>query len=218
VMARLIEEGALPSRGFMMAKQRYSWTSAGSGDEEVDLYRDYIYRMVLLKALLSTNRPDEIISKVKLSCDADKYVPFEMYSEDILDKNQAVFGMAQQLKTLFAANDNTSLLDIYDIRKAHIDAREDDHIATIETVDAERITSSLYDMTSPATPAFQATAKKCDIFVEGCAPFACLVLPLPLTDNEREWFDPRQYGSVKLLLTQAKANASCAVITQQLRY
>ncbi|RLI51501.1 MAG: hypothetical protein DRP09_19205 [Candidatus Thorarchaeota archaeon] len=217
VMARLIEEGAGPYKGFMTTKQRYSWTSASSGDEEIDIYRDYVYRFMILKALLSTYRPDEIITKVKLSCDADKYIPFEMYTEDILDKMIARYGYVQQKKTLLTADDGSALTDVYDIQKAHIDARVDDHIATIETVDAEKITNSLYDMSSPATPAFQTTAKQCDLFVEGNYPCACFVLPIGGGNDEKDWFDPTKYGSVKLFCTQATANAACALITQQIR-
>jgi len=217
IMARVIEEGAGPYRGFMMAKQRYAWTSAASGDEPIELYRDYRYRRILAKALLSTYRPDEILSKFKLSCDADKYIPFEDYTEDIMDKNEVLHGLAQQVKMLFTAHDGTALLDIYDIRKANMIPRVADHIAFVRDIDAEKVTNELYDMSSPATPAIQTTAKDCDIQVEGIAPFAMVELPLPQGLDEKEWFDPTVYGRVELFCTQATANADCSIVTQQLR-
>lgn len=217
VKARLIEEGAGPWKGFMMSKQRYSWTSAASGDEEIDLYRDYPYRFIILKALLSTYRPDEIISKVKMSCDADKYIPFDLYTEDILDLMIVKYGYVTQKKTILKADDGTTLTDVYDIVKAFINAEVDDHIATIEAVDAEQVSNGLYNLTTPGTPAFQTTAQQCALFVEGNYPCACMILPVGGGNDERDWFDPTRYGSVKLFATQATANASCALITQQVR-
>jgi len=217
VMARIIEEGAGPHRGFMMAKEKYSWTSAGSGDEEVDLPRDYPYRMILIKALLSTNVPNEIIDKIKLSIDADKYIPIDNYTEDIIDNNEKQFGMAQQKKRLLEADDGTALLDIYDIDEAGIDARVDDHIATIEAVDAEKVSVGLYNMTTPATPAFQTTAKDCDVWAKGNCPHAVVCIPFGDLNDPDSWFPAPDFGDIKLYLTQATANAACAIILQQLR-
>jgi len=217
VMARIIEEGAAPYRGFMMAKEKYNWTSAASGDEEIDMPRDYPYRILAIKALLSTYRPDEIISKVKLSCDADKYIPFDNYMEDLMDINQKKLGLAQQVKTLLTADDGSALLDIYDIRKAHIDARVDDHIATIETVDAEKITNQLINMTTPGTPAFQTIAQNCDIFVEGVAPHATVGIWFGDPRDPNSWLKAPDFGDIKLKCTQAAANGACAIILQQLR-
>ena len=140
-----------------------------------------------------------------------------MYTEDVLDKMIARYGYVKQKKTLLTADDGSALTDVYDIVEAHIDARVDDHIATIETVDAEKITNSLYDMSSPATPEFQTTAKNCDLTVEGNYPCGCMALPIGGGNNEKDWFDPTKYGSVKLFCTQATANAACALITQQIR-
>jgi len=217
VMARLIEEGAEPYRGFLMAKERKTFISAASGDDETDLYRDYAYRMILVQALLSTNQPHEIISKAKLSIDADKYVPFDMYTEDIYDKNLADYGLVKQIKTLFTAHDGTALLDVYNIKSARLRPDVANHLGYISAVDAEKVTNELYDLSSPATPATQTTPKNCEVEVDGLSPHAMIALPLPIDLKAEEWFDPTDYGSVKLFLTQAMANATVKIITQQLR-
>jgi len=216
VMARIIEEGAAPYKGFLMSKEKYSWTSGTSGDEEIDLPRDHPYRMLLIKALKTLLRPDEVLEKHKLSVDADKYIPFENYTEDIMDNNEKMFGLVQQAKRLLEADDGSALLDIYDIRKASIDARVDDHIATIESVDAEQVKIGLYDMTSPATPAFQTTAKNCDLFVEGVSPHAVICIPFGELNNPASWFPAPDFGDIKLYCTQ-KAAGACAIVLQQLR-
>jgi len=173
--------------------------------------------MILIKALLSTNVPNEIIDKIKLSIDADKYIPIDNYTEDIIDNNEKQFGMAQQKKRLLEADDGTALLDIYDIDKAGIDARVDDHIATIEAVDAEQVSVGLYNMTTPGTPAFQTTAQDCDVWAKGNCPHAVVCIPFGDLNDPDSWFPAPDFGDIKLYLTQATANAACAIILQQLR-
>lgn len=216
VMARVIEEGAGVHRGFLMSKEKYSWTSATSGDEVIDMPTDLPYRMLLVKALLSTNRPDEVLSKHKLSCDADRYIPFDMYTEDIMDANEKIFGLVQQTKDALTADDGDFLMDIYDIRKASIRCNMDDRIATVEIVDAEKVSNGLYNMSSPATPAFDTTAQVCPVAVEGVAPFATVCIPFGELNTPESWFPAPDFGDIKLYCTQAAAGA-CAIILQQLR-
>jgi len=217
VMARIIEEGAAPQKGFMMAKQVYSWTSAASGDETIDLPRDYPYRYLLVKALLSTYRPDEILSRIKLSCDADKYVPINNYMEDIMDLNERRLGFAQLAKGLYRKDDDSVLGDIYDTRKAHIRAAVDDHMATVEAIDAEQVQLGLYDFTTPGTPAFQTTDSAIQLVTEGIAPHAMLGVFFGGPDAPEGWFPAPDFGDIKLYATQATANADCAIVLQQIR-
>ena len=213
----IIEEGQGPQKGFIMRKEKYSFTSAASGDEIVDLPRDYPYRSIGVHAILTTKRPDEIIPKIKLSCDVDKYVPYNTYTDDIMDKLASVFGLAQQFKDLFTADDGEALLDIYDIKKAHIRTNADDHIATIESVIAEKITNGLLSLSAQATPAFQGVAKVCPIAVEGLCPHGLVLLTFNGYDELREPFDVSKYGKVELILTQAIVNAAVKVVLSQVR-
>jgi len=217
VRLHIIGEGQASQKGFIMRKEKYSFTSAASGDEIIDLPRDYRYRSIGVMALLSTYRPDEVISKIKLSCDSDKYVPINTYTDDIVDKIASIFGMAQQSKDLLTADDGAALMDIYDIRKAHIHSNEDDHIATIEAVDAEKVSNGLYDMTSPATPAFQTVAKVCPVDVEGNCPHGVVLLPFAGFKTLEEGLDVSQYGKVELVLTQATASGAVKIILSQIR-
>ena len=215
VKARLIEEGAKPQKGYIFAKEKRYWTTASSGDETTDLPTDYPYRMLFGQFLLSTYRPDEIVSKWKLSCDADAYVPFNMYLEDVMDLNQRRLGYAQQFKKLLTADDGTALLDIYDIRKAHITSLADDHIATIEAIDAEKVSVGLYDFTSPATPAFQTSAKNCLVDVEGVCPQAMVCHYFGDQNDPDSWLDAKLFKDIKLYCTQATANASAKIVLVQ---
>ena len=216
VIGHLIEEGVKPYRGFLSARERISYTSATSGDKEIDLPTDNKYRLMLLQSLITTYRPDEALTKHKLSIDGDRYVPFDIYSEDLLDMNATQFGYAIQKKKLLSADDGTALLDLYDIVHANIYTTEDDHIATIEAIDAEKISHSLYDLTTPGTPALQTTAKAVYVSAYGAAPYACLCMPFGDLYTPEDWLDAPSYGSIRLFSTQAVA-AACSVILQQLR-
>lgn len=216
VRARIIEEGAKAHQGYLMAKEKYSWTTAGSGDEIVDLPRDHPYRLILIKALLTLKRPDEVISKLKLSIDADKYVAFDNFTEDILDVNERRLGLAQLEKHLLSADGGTALLSIFDIKKANIRPNVADHIPTIEAVLGERVTVGLIDMTTPATPAAQTTAQDLQVVIEGVAPHGIVGVFFGDEKEPEGWLPAPRFGDIKLIATQA-AVGSAAIILQQLR-
>lgn len=217
VIARVIEEGAKAYKGYLMAKELYNFTSADSGDEVIDMPRDYPYRALLVSGLLTKIQPDVVISKIKLGCDADHHIEFNDYVEDIYDMNQQRFGLAQQVKDALTADDGTVLFDLYDIRKAHIYCQTDDQIATIESITAEEVQNGLYDMTTPGTPSLQTDAKVCTIDVDGLCPSAFVCIPFGDMKEEEGWFHAETFGDIKLSLTQGDANADCSVVLQQLR-
>jgi len=217
IRARVIEEGATPSGKMLMSKEIYSFTTAGSGEERIELPRDYNYRLLLVRALLSTYRPDEIFSKVKLTCDVDKFIPFELDIEHFMQDIEKRFGIAKQRKITYSADDDTVLTDIYDLRKAYGYCLTDDHDLTIEGLDAEQVSLGLLDLTTPGTPAWQTTPQSCVIDVAGLSVGAIIPISFGRLDEEREFFPATQYGKVELVLTQAQANASAAILLQQMR-
>ena len=217
VIARVIEEGAGGYKGYLMAKEIYNFTSVASGDEVIDMPRDYPYRMLMVSGLVTLKRPEEIISRIKLSCDADHHIEFDDYVEDIYDMNEQRFGLAHQQKDVFTTDDGTCLFDLYNTRNAHIYSQEDDHIATIEDITAERVSLGLYNMTTPATPSLQTVAKICSIDIDGLCPSSFICFPFGNMGEEVAWFEAGLYGDIKLKLTQAAAGAACEVVLQQLR-
>ncbi|MDP2105510.1 MAG: hypothetical protein Q8J76_05895, partial [Desulfobulbaceae bacterium] len=72
-----IQEGASPAAAFMMAKNIYGFTSGISGDEHIDMPVDYPYVGLMMRAYLAGNDVDENIEKLKINCDAGKFIPIE---------------------------------------------------------------------------------------------------------------------------------------------
>lgn len=216
VMARVLEEGAKAYKGFLSAREKVSYTSGTSGDKEIQLPTDNPYRLMLLQARKTLLNHVEVISQYKLSVDADNYVPFSLYTEDIVDQNRSQFGLVTQHKKLFSADDGTALLDIYNIADCLVWTTEDDHIATLEKLDAEQISNSLYDFTTPGTGALQTTAKAVYVKATGLEPYGCVCIPFGCLDEPSDWFRSQDYGDIRLYATQVAVGA-CSVILQQLK-
>ena len=215
VRARLIEEGTTGYKGFLSAKEVISYTSGTSGDREVDLPKNYPYRFMLLKALATTKTHEEVLSKHKLSLDADSVVPFNDYTEDLAERNIEDFGYAQQVKELFTAQAGTALLDIYNIKKAHGRTKTTLNFVSITGIDAEQLTLDVYVVVSGVSITSQATEQIVEVEAQGSEPYSLIAVPFGRPDEPNDWLKANHYGDIKLFSTQAAAGA-CSVILQQL--
>ncbi len=214
IMARIIEQGATVYKGFLTAKEKVSYTSTTSGDKVIDLPRDFPYRMMMLLALVTTVTHQEVLTRHKLSIDADAYVPFDMYSEDIDDMNRSKFGLVKQKKQILATSADTRLMDIYNIEDAHIRSDVTLELPIVEGVDAEVLTIGLTVIT--VVPAI--TVETADIALHvtayGTQPHAALAIPFGRLDAPEDWLPAPEYGDIQLISTQAAA-AACSVVLQQ---
>jgi hypothetical protein len=77
--------------GFNRMREIKKFTSAGSGEEPVTIDVDFPVRGLFLRSKKNDSGPDEGISQVKLSFDADAYVPILEYSEDAMYRNPSEF-------------------------------------------------------------------------------------------------------------------------------
>ena len=215
VSARLIEEGAGAYKGFLSAKEKVSYTSATSGDKEIDLPRDFPYRLLMLQALITGYSHISALTKHKLSIDADAYVPFNDYSEDIQASNIAQFGMCEQSKQMLITSADASLVDIYAIKKVDVSPLVTLYLDNIITIAGESITHDAYVIVSGSsiTTATADFATRADI--KGAEPYACLAIPFGRMQEPGDWLKSNNYGDIKLYSTQAVA-AACSVVLQQL--
>jgi len=92
VSAVICESPLRQPDGFLMGKQIYTWAKAASGDETIDLPRDYPYRIMLLRAKDSTAPTWHELNNLKISCDMDRFVPVNEKMEDIARMNMATLG------------------------------------------------------------------------------------------------------------------------------
>jgi len=214
VIAKVIEEGATP-RGFLMSKIVDSFTSASSGDRRVELPLDYSYRMLMLRCWLEGYDVDEIISDVKLTCDADKFVPIDRKLKQLDAWALGEYGLFEIKHDVLRAH-NTDVRTIVNKEGNSIlfpGGQDDGLICIARWQWSSQLHITLLDHAGSPV----GTAKKLHIAERGHAPHATVPIPFGLSDSPDTWLDPRPYGKVELVLTQATADAVVEVVTEQLR-
>ena len=177
VIAHIFKEGTRGKKGTIFSKEIKSFTSASSGEEEVDITTKDVFLGLIIQALLSTYRPDEIITKVKLSFDEDSYKDMELDSEDILAMNRLRFGLFDEIKTLLQTDGDGALFDLFDIQSASLSALNDLDVASYDALDSDKVTLQLLSLTTSPSIAKSSTDTAIQAKVSGFAPFACLFLP-----------------------------------------
>lgn len=207
----------LPAPGqFLMQKQIESFTGAASGEKRVTLPRDYVYRMLLTRFWLQGYDINELISDIKLTADTDKFIPFNRKTKQLDAMALSYFGLAEFK---------------HDILRAHG--------ATVRLLVNKEPTCTAFlglALTDIPTPAFQwssqlylylyvsntgvgdPTARNITMREQGHALHATLPIPFGRLNEKEDWFDPKVYGTLELVLTQATiAGAVCEVCAEQVR-
>lgn len=207
-----IQEGAAAAKGFMMAKNVYGFTSGASGDEHIDMPIDYPYVGLMVRAFVVGNDVNENISRLKLNCDAGKFIPVDKYVKDIWKTEEQDLGPAELRYNIFRAHDATVTHDL-----------NHDPVVSVIPISAGLIanigwswSSRFYLSLSTHAGATQTDAVELGLIVKGACPHSTIHIPLGLRDEPETYFDPKKFGDIDLVLTQAAASA-VAVILEQLR-
>ena len=208
----LIEEGANPAAGFMMAKNVYSFTSAASGDEHIDLPTDYPYVNLLVRAYAAGKDVDENISKLKINCDSGKFTPIDKYVKDLYKIEEEDIGPAELHYYLFRKNGETITYDL----------NHDPIISLLPSVAGEMCGAawswsgrSLIYLCDNAGAAVT-TEELIQVIIRGSCPHATINVPMGKRIDPNTYFDATAYGDIDLVLTQAYAS-TVSIILEQLR-
>ena len=207
VIAKLIEEGAPACKGFIMSKELRSWTTIASGDEDTELKLDYPYQSLMVKDLETLIEPDVDLTNLKLICDADKFIPFDLSTTFILQRNIEDFGRARQRLNFLNDTAVTWLSDIYGRGSAYMGPKGGTAKGGVSTVTAEQIV------------AYMTTGDTASLFinVEGYAPHSCLYLPFGDGREVDDYFKVAGLNALVLRATQGAAGGAAAIVTNQLR-
>lgn len=214
VVAKLFEDGIAPTK-FLMQKQIDSFTSAASGEKRIDLPVDYVYRMLMGRFWLQASDIDEIIEQIKMTCDTDKFIPFNRYVKQLDAEALNQFGLAEFK---------------HDILRAHG--------ATVRLLVNKEPTCTAFlglALNDIPTPAFQwssqlylylyvantgvgdPTARNITMHEQGHALHATLPILFGRPDVPEDWFNPTAFKKVELVLTQKKVNGVCEIVAEQVR-
>ena len=198
-----------------MTKEIYTWTKATSGDETIDMPRDYPYRFIVMQALHCETPVYCEFSKVKLSCNFDEFVPINETTEDLAHDNWNRYGMLHQQSECMGDGTNTDKKAYYpfawnwggDVQSWNTGSpsvvkRPYSGYITVDYTEA----IALHDGQRAIV-----TGMGWELFDTEVIPFGNLI-------DETHWFDPKPWKSVRLILTQAQTAVASAIVLQQVRH
>jgi hypothetical protein len=208
LIARVIEDQAPPSQGFIMRKEVASWTTAASGDQSFILPLDRPYCGIMIGALKTTIVPDTIITNVKLSRNSDQYIDFNITGTDAFSRMVEQYGVFREKFRPLTDTAATWLSDIFYQSGAYSTRPGATSKLLISSATGESIITA---MTTGGT------ADGNEFEVEGSGVHAQLYLPFGDGDTPEDWLDPSGLGELKLILTQGVVSAAGTVCVEQLR-
>jgi len=212
IVAKVMEDVTKPGK-YLRAKEIDSFTSASSGDKRVELLYDYPYRMLLLRAYLSGSDIDEQITDFKLTCDTDKFIPFDRKVKQLdaevlpwgygMLKHDMFFGSGDSIRLLF---NKEPFCMVYaqtpgTPRMFNLTAQWSSLLSEVEVY--------AHDGT------LDSTDRKVTAIEMGHALHATLPVAFGELDKPDSWFDPKPFKKIEAVLTQAVGSAACQVVLEQ---
>jgi hypothetical protein len=207
VIARIIEEGAPPCRGFLTAKEVKSWTTLASGDVDTDLLCDYPYVGLLVKDLETLIEADVDISNIKLFENAETFVHMNLSTTQILQGLIEKYPPAMQRLNFLNDTAVTWLSDLYARASAFMGPIGGTAKGGVSTVTAEQVVA--YMTTGDTGSLF--------INVQGYAPHSCLWLPFGDGIESDDFLKPAGLNLLRLRTTDGGAAGAAAVVAVQAR-
>lgn len=214
LIAKVFEDAEKPTK-FLMQKQIESFTSADSGEKRIDLPTDYVYRMLMPRFWLQGYDIDEIVTDIKMTCDTDKFIPFNRKTKQLDAQALAEFGRVELKHDIFASDSDEVRLLVNKEPSCLLNNWE-----TPMTV-FDNVHWAWSSQLCPAVFLHDGTAYGTDckhtVLETGHALHATLPITFGRLNEPGDWFDPSVYEKVELVLTQDTADAVCEIVLEQVR-
>jgi len=220
VVAKIMEDLGTEPKGFMMAKSHYSWTTADSGDERIDLPADYPYALMLFRAHKGSTKLYTSITNLKLSLDQDKDIPFDLSSWDFLKMMESKYGLITLDQRPYGATGIVPLTYVGVGETAEVTPETDPSnptvvaaIANVYGVDSGHcnIISIKPDGTTATDPLIY------HLRVTGQAFHNCFAHEFGQVEDPESYMAAPKYGSIKLFVTQGDSGADANLALLQLQ-
>jgi len=212
IVAHLMEDEALVSQGFLMNKEVYSFTAGTSGNEYVELPRDYPYASLMLHSTIGGSDIHELISNLKLSCDADKFVPFDRSGKDLSESYEQRHPPFTMRAVFFRKNAETIRFPLYYNPRVLMLPYTTPRLLGHTFCWSGNIGLALADHGGSAVTSEQSI----DAQIFGTDPHCSIQHQFGIFNDPASYFDPTLWKEVQLVLTQAAAGA-VKVVLQQMR-
>lgn len=209
-IAKVMEDMAVKPSKYLMAKEVEAWTGATSGDKRHDVPVDHIIRMLMLLQHNSFAEPDISISKLKLTCDTDKYVPFERYTKQFEEEMHQLFGNCIVWKRHHACHGDTIWYPLFKEPQLKFTGTVLGHSINYGWAWSGNAVINFADGAGAAVT----SDTRFDTTIEGRALHCSLPIPMGVMDEPDTWFDPRPYKKVELVCTEGSATNNTLVAEQ----
>lgn len=213
ILAHIVP-GVAASRGFLMAKELYSFTSAASGDERIDLPQDYPYRLLTVRSLEDGNDFRENISNLKLSLDQDRLILFDIEAFRLQELNRDMFGKHSVGTKLDRAHGDTVIIHTDELDTLQLMSDQSPNVPYASWGWSSNFLLGLYNV---GTGAAHTSDDEIRCFEEGYTFHDTVAWNFGDMKEINEWFDPTAYRSIRAILSQAQSGAAVSVCLQQLR-
>ena len=214
VKATVCEEPIRAPVGFLMGKQIYEWAKGTTGDETIDMPRDYLYRLALMRCYDFAGGYNVEFTNFKLSCDIDRFVPFNIDCRDLRLKEYEEYGI-MYVHTV-GESDGAAGFGVwtpFGNTRGGYPMAPDPTQAPVVTGFAPR---RVWVVDTAGNPIDDNAVIECGAFgtlLNDCCPYKFGNLR-----DQEEFFDPTPYQSVRLIVTQGgTALLLSAIVLQQLR-
>ena len=209
-----------------MNKEIYSFTKGTSGDQTIDLPRDYPYRFVTLQVKNAATPVYAELSNVKISCNFDEFVPLDVTTEDLAWDNLNKYGMQYLQHEAIGDGSDTDIKSYNQLSwnwGAWVNSWNTGQDAHIKRPYSGYSTlgrhTDPYSSGADFTETFLASSQRAICTHYGWELFESEVIPFGNLNDPEEWFDPTPWKSVRLILTQAQTDAlTTNVVLQQVRH
>ncbi len=221
----LIAEGAPKPKGFFMTKEIYSFAKGTTGDETIDMPRDYPYRFITMQVKDAGTPIYAELSNTKISCNFDEFVPVDEVTEDLAWDNINKYGMQYIQHEAIGDGSNTDIMSYNQLSwnwGAWVNSWNSGQDAEIKRPYSGYSTLGRHTCPDSSgadfTSTFLADGQRAICTHYGWELFESEVVPFGNIDNSTDWFDPRPWKSVRLILTQAQTDAAITkIVVQQVR-
>ena len=210
IVAHIMEEEGLSSAGFFTNKEVYSFTSGTSGNEYIELPRDYPYAQLMIHSTIRGSDWHELISNVKLSCDSDKFIPFDRDGKDISETYENRHSPFQVRAKFFVKHNETIQFPLYYNPRVAFIQTATGNKAGVGWIWSGNAVVNLFTEDGSAVN----TEESISSMVFGTDPHCSMVHEFGILNDPSTYFDPNLWKEVQLILTQAAAGAVKIVLKQ----
>jgi len=213
IIARIMEGLEAAPLGLIMQKEIYSWAPAASGDETIDLPRDYPYKSLLIGTYTKFSDIEITLPKLKLTLDEGKSIPFDIDTKDYWEENVQRYGKMSYRHDMLTYNGQ-----LIDYILHH------DPVLSLKSLSANRFFWVNYEWSgraqirvSDSAGAAVNAAEIVRALVTGSSPHGTMIYTFGDGIDVADYLSVAELKSIKLIASQGSASGNADIVLQQLR-